>query len=860
MRIFIPILVIILSFYGTVAAQTTDPYPGEEPLSEKTEVTEKNQKHNETRNTQQLKNTGNTQKTATTGTRQAHQTSDPVMQTAWQLDARNDAASFGPLGAYRPYFDDATSFGLSFVRYRPRGYDWRWREQRINGIPITDWFRGAPAWNTISSLSSVGIPIYTENPLIEDRHTLPWQQQRSGKVSLSTSNRSYTLRGNAGYNSGENSRNGWAYSLFGSRSWGKSYMIDGLWNDSWALFGSLSKSFGPKTNEPNSIPRHRLALTAWYAPSARSQQSATTAEAYALAGNNLYNPAWGNYGSRERSANIRAARQPIVMLTHQYTPSDQLSLQTTLSGRFGTDSYTGLNWQNAPNPRPDYYRNMPSFQTSDYLRQQVTDLWRNDINTRQIDWQALIDLNANDTPRAHYILESRIRDYREFTLSSNFQYSPANTTRIIGGLEILAAENLNYKRLDDLLGATYWLDIDTFIENDDDNPNLTQSDMHHPNRHVREGDSFGYKYSLQTLRPRLWAQLSHRHGPWDLRLGGSLGLSVYHRFGYYDKENFPSSESFGWSPWVTNLEWDIRATAAYNIGNRLRAGIALTARSLAPTPQDAFISPEYRNALVPNLRNQQMTSLELTLDYRTPYIRAHFAGYWTQFSHRTEIRSFYDDFNHYYCNYLLSGINARHTGIELSAEIQLAPQLWLKAAGIISDNRYTTDPKATELRESTGETILTETVYYRSLHIPNGPQTIGILELEYTPRSWIITASLNSFARSYISPTPLRRTQRTADQASPEQLRAWNSQERFSSGATLDLFLGRTIYLPNDQRLGLYAGVNNLLDRRDIRTSGYESSRMRNTGTAASPNLQPLDSKYYYALGLNFFVTASWRF
>lgn len=70
------------------------------------------------------------------------------------------------------------------------------------------------------------------------------------------------------------------------------------------------------------------------------------------------------------------------------------------------------------------------------------------------------------------------------------------------------------------------------------------------------------------------------------------------------------------------------------------------------------------------------------------------------------------------------------------------------------------------------------------------------------------------------------------------------------------MFVGKTFYL-GEQRAGIYAGINNVLNRRNIRTGGYESSRLRRN---ADGDYLPLDSKYYYAQGINFFVTATWRF
>lgn len=770
---------------------------------------------------------------AVTATPAAAQDITPqLQQTQWAIDARNETWQLPRLNAYNSYLEQTTDFNFSFLRYQHRGYGNRYEEYRLDGTLFEEWFQGTPAWNAVGGLYAVGTDIYrTEegfpNPFgnTENRAILPWEQTRGGRIALSTSNRTYVGRGSIGYNSAENARNGWGYSLYGSRSWGRSYMIDGLWNDSWTAFGSVSKRFGGD--------RHRMALTAWYAPTQQALQSASTAEAFALTGNNLYNPAWGEWSGEQRSSNVRTARQPVVMLTHAYSDNETFSLTTTVAARFGNESRSTLDWQNAPNPRPDYYRNMPSFQPEgSEMRAWVEELWRTDPTVQQIDWAAMVERNRNDSPRAHYVVASRVRDYQEWMLHSTAHWQPNESTLLTAGVEMLAAENLHYKRLDDLLGADYWLDVDVFVENPEDVQNNTQNDMHHPNRQVHEGEAYDYKYSMQALLPRLWGHFTKQLAQWEIEAGGSLGVTAYRRFGYYDKENFSGSASFGWSSWLIRPEWSLDAGIGCRLGSGLRLGGRFAAQSLAPTPQNAFIS----------------------LDYRSPLVRASLSAYATSIRNRTETRAFYDDLNHFYCNYLMSGIHTRHLGVEFSAEVQLSSQLWLRAAGIVSDSRYAANPTGTEIQESTGETVGTETVYYKSLHTATGPQTLGTLEIEYTPNNWTLSLALNGFAGNYVAPTPLRRTERAFEVV--DYAIAFD-QENFGAGATLDLFCGKTFYLPGDQRLGIYAGINNLLNRRNIRTGGYESSRLRQN---AAGDYLPLDSKYYYAQGINFFVTASWRF
>lgn len=770
----------------------------------------------------------------------------------WAQEVEEESFSFGFLQAYDRYFDQTVRFGFSFMRYQPRGYGARYRTIRMGGVALTDWYRGAPAWEVVSGLTDAGESLYDAAQeslpaagVGEERRVEAWQQNRGGKVSLSAANRNYLLRGTAGYRSGENDRNGWSYSLFAGRTWGRSATVDGVWTDSWALFGSVSKRFGD---------RHRIGLTAWYAPSRRALPAASTAEAFELAGSNLYNPAWGRWNDTERSIRVSETRQPVAMLTHEYDTGEAFALTTQLAVRLGMESFSGLDWQNADNPHPDYYRYMPSFQPDGEERDRVAELWRTSERVRQIDWERLVGTNRNDPAgRAHYILASRVRDYREFAFRSTARWRWEERTTLRAGIELFGAENLNYKRLDDLLGGNYWLDVDCFVEDPEDTENGTQNDMHYPNRQVVEGESFGYKYSLQAFLPRVWGRFDTQFRAWDFAVSGAFGMASYRRFGYYDKENFPGSESFGWSSWLRRAEWFVRGSAACRIGSRFRAGFRFTAQQLAPTPEGAFISPEYRNAWVPQLRNERFLEAELRLDCRTPQFRAYAGVFAASIRNRTEVHRFYDDLNHFFGNYWMSGIDTRHIGLEFSAEVQLGRQLWLRAAGAWADNRYTANPTAVEVRESTGEPVGREEVYYRSLHVAAGPQAIGVVELTYTPRSWIASVSLNGFAANYITPAPLRRTERALRQM---DYNLAVGQENLGAGATVDLFLGK-MFRAGEHRFGIYAGIDNLLNRRNIRTSGYESSRIRRRGEGY---YVPLASKYYYARGINGFLTATWRF
>lgn len=738
-----------------------------------------------------------------------------------QTDTEQGVAQeeFEILSAYGDYMNQVSDFSLSFMRYRPRGIDYRYEKLDFHGVRIENWFTGTPSWNVLGTSYTTDTYNYT-----------------GFRLGYSLSNRTYTHRVTANFryqtDTTENPAGGWNIVLHASRRWGESLSVEGVAADNYTYQAEVSKEMGD----------HTLSLIMLYAPSVRAMASATTRETAELTGNNLYNPSWGMQGSRVRASRIRTTHQPLAILKHDVRLAPNVALHTTLFARSGIENTSALNWQNTANPYPDYYRYLPSFQTTEASRDFVTREWQENPRVRQIDFQNLYNVNSYNSPRARYASELRQSDM----LQGVFQ-SSVEGRRLSGGIELSYAKNLSYKVLDDLMGAGYWLDVDSFVEMDDDVKEMTQNDLRNPNRKITPGEEFGYRYAMSNRRAKAWLELRHR---WDTHWQAALSLEAsyndFQREGYYEKENFPAEQSFGMSDLVSNLAAGAELRIGYRKGGNFSCSATIGYQSLGPTASTLFISPQYRNATLPEAQNERISRAEFTADYRSENLRLRGTLYYYEFRDRRRLNSFYDDTEHIYTHYLMEGIDERMAGFEASAEFKIAGSLWGSIAVVLSDNRYISNPRASQWTESTGrEMRRNETVYYENLHTASSPQNFGVFSLAYRPWGWNVSLSANLVEGSYIALSPLRRTLRAGDLES-------HSQEQLPTAVTLDLFGGKTFYTNGGQSFGIYIGINNLTDNRGIISSGYESSRMRND--------KPMASKYYYALGINGFISLSYRF
>ena len=98
-----------------------------------------------------------------------------------------------------------------------------------------------------------------------------------------------------------------------------------------------------------------------------------------------------------------------------------------------------------------------------------------------------------------------------------------------------------------------------------------------------------------------------------------------------------------------------------------------------------------------------------------------------------------------------------------------------------------------------------------------------------------------------------------------ENLAAVNPLNRF----LIDASVGRLLYLPNRQSLSINLSVTNLTNNTHFKTGGYQQARLPRAvrqgdndyeNSLITANAWKYPSKYYYAWGINFFLTVTYKF
>ena len=825
---------------------------------------------------------------------------DDAVFAEFDTETLDDAQSLpSSLSASKDVFNNIASYKFSEMRFNVRGYDSQYSDVYMNGIQLNDAMTGYTPWSLWSGLNDA-----TRNQEITSGlnmgdmgiggiagttniNTRPSQMRKGLRASVVNGNSMYRFRGMLTYSSGQQD-NGWSYAFSVSTRQGGNSYVDGVFYNAFGYFAAVEKQFNTQ---------HRLGLTVLGTPTERGAQQASTQEAYDLVGNNYYNPNWGWQDGKRRNARVRNYHEPIAMLNYTFDITDRSQLNIASSLRFGKNGYSALTWYGGPDPRPDYYRYLPSFYNGTEIGAWLDEAWRtNTDNIRHINWDQLYDINRNQPENSLYgsgrrainMIEERHTDQRDFNFAANIAHTFRNQSVLRGGLTARINRTEYYDQVKDLLGADYWLDVDKFAlrDNGNYNPLLSQNDLdyylkHGEARRVGEGDKFSYDYYANLRQAQVWAQYYASFGGFTMSLGGEVGYTPMWRDGRLRKGLF-ANNSLGKSKTLDYLTYKLKGEFSYRFSgaHAIDANVAYMVNP--PQFRDAFVSARTRNTTTPGLDSEKVLGVDLSYNLNLPWITARVSGYYTSVADQSKVISYYDDTQSSFTNFAMSGIDKRYYGLEVGVVVPIWGGISFNGALSLGDYRYTSDANFTQTRDNSEEVLRGDKVLWDDLYVESTPQTALNLGLSYRgPRNWFASVDFNYYDRIYLSMNPARRTRAAyATVLRPDEaaqlpgavkytaLMNLRDQEKFDSAYTLNLSVGKNWYIHRIYQLGFSLEVKNILNDQTIRTGGYEQMRLsRRTyvnkeGAAAQPiqYYVPFDSKYFYLLGTTYYLNVYFRF
>lgn len=793
-------------------------------------------------------------------------------------DEEGNAQSVGVLtGASDNVYYNASNYNFSVMRFRMRGYDSYFNTTYINGIPFNDLARGRFNYSTLGGMNrafrnrtntlGMGAASYGFGGIggSSNINTITESYASGFNGSVAYTNSNYMLRAMVMYSTGIN-KNGWGVTVGAIGRYANEGVVPGTFYNSGGYFLSLEKQFNP---------RHSLTLTTFGAPTQRATNSATYLEAYDLADNNLYNPNWGWQDGKKRSAKIVETFDPTAILNWIWKPKSGTSLNTGFAFRSVNYSTSALNWYNARDPRPDYYRYLPSYYVDNKEAYDLyTDLWHTS-SFRQINWDALYQANYlnNEANAANpdgtqkgstYILENRHSNQLNFIFSSVLNHRLSDNMSLQAGVSANYTRAHYYKTVRDLLGGQFWLDIDQFSERDfPDNPQMLQNDLNNPNRKVTDGDTFGYNYYINAIQAKAWIQNMINLAKWDINYGLELSYTQFQRDGKMRNGRAPRN-SFGKGVTHRFDNGAIKAGATYKIDGRNAIMLHAEYATLAPLFEYAYISPRIKDTAIDGLNSTRVASVDLSYNWNYRRFRGSIGAFYTDMFDLTERTSYYDDQYSTFMNYVTKGVRQNYQGIELGMAFKITPSLTATAAGTIASYRYKNNPTGVRSYENGMQPDTATTVYLKNYHVGGTPQTAVNVGLDWAaPKMWFFNINASWMGNAYVNQSPIRHEALTdlwtmyPDEASLAQaVKEITAEDKLNNAFTLNASIGKLIYLNRSMSLNINLNVDNILNKKNIMTYGYQQGRF----DYSDFNRLKYPNKYFYAQGIKVFLNVGLRF
>lgn len=795
----------------------------------------------------------------------------------------------------------ASQVGYLFspMRFRYRAFNQKYNEIYINGVQMNDMETGQFRYSIVGGLNQQTRGVENSLPFEDNNFSMsgmagsnnynfrPSAFATGQRLTLSGANRNYTFRGMYTYNSGV-MENGWAVSANVTYRWAspKTAYVNGT------FYNSLSYFFGA---EKFINDQHHLSFVTWGNPTERASQGAATDEMYWLANDRYYNPYWGYQGGHIRNSRVINDFAPTAMMTWDWKINDQMKLVTTLTGRYSTYKSTKLNYNNADNPHPNYWKNLPSsyfdvwFEedeanrteqgASDWLRAKT--FMSGYQADRQINFDRLYLANQNANRQgadAMYYIQAKHNNNLNLALSSNLNFDLNKDQRISLGIQLGTNKGMHYQTMEDMMGANTFHNINTYALGTyaDDDPRV-QYDANHPNARVGEGDRFGYDYNILVDKASFWMTYAANIGSnTHAFVSGRIGGVEMQRDGKMKNGMFLDN-SYGKSSTAHFLEGGGKTGAIINLGHghSINGGIGVEVR--APQAQAAFVSPEMNNDFVVNLKNEKNFSAEIGYQMQNPWLKANIMAYGAIVKDATEWQNFYfDDINSF--SYVsLTGMSKEYYGIEWGLNFKITDAINIKTLGTVSEARNTNNAQVWYMSSTKGtfndaNNGNPEICYNKNMREAGTPLTALSLILSYHKSGWFIDLNGNWYDRIYLSYSPSYRYQTTLDKRNRldfepvydnngNVLESAVAQAKGHGGFMLDASIGKSIRMKNGRSMSINLSLTNLLNNQDIVTGGYEQSRSSYT---ASDNVRAYQFQKnpfkYYAYGINGMLNIAYKF
>lgn len=567
--------------------------------------------------------------------------------------------------------------GYGDSRINLRGFESANIAVMVNGVPVNDMEWGGVYWSNWAGLSDVTRSMQVQRGLGASKVAAP---SVGGTINIVTKSTDATKGGSISYGLGNDGYNkltfsvstglsdkGWAMTLLGSKNWGNGY-IQGTEFEAYTWFVNISKIINDN---------HQLSFTAFGSPQWHNQRYRgdylRISEWEQQKDGYKFNPTYGFGAQGERiNQNRNRYHKPQLSLNHFWTINDKSSLSNVVYMSIGDGA--GNAWRGT---------NYNGLYGTDSSNGNLNQGYRNPL-TGYMDYTKLQEANAADPNGSQVVLTESRNNHIWTGLLSTYTTKLTDEIDFYGGVDIRYYAGLHDSKIVDLMGGKYYTDPQRRLAVKESNwPNMTDAYKYEK---LMVGDVVYRDNTGYVSQNGVFSQAEYNKDALSVFLAGSFSGNTY-----WKKDRYYYAKGNQKSPTKTFLGFTVKGGANYNLTEEHNVFFNTGYISRAPFMSGGYFTNIHTsNAVNKDAINEKLFSAEVGYGYRSKYLSANLNVYYTKWMDKTMVSTLGNDQNAFIN---MSGINARHQGIEL--DFVAKPVRNLELTGMISIGDWIWDSKAT---------------------------------------------------------------------------------------------------------------------------------------------------------------------
>jgi len=435
--------------------------------------------------------------------------------------------------------------------------------------------------------------------------------------------------------------------------------IDATEVNSWSYMLNVSKRFNNKNT---------LVFTVLGSPETHNQRSSRLTFEEIQKYGVTYNKSWGYYNSKPFNISRNQYHKPYFTLHHLYNNHERLNI---VSSAYLALASGGGRWSETKGKKIISYLNEEG----------------------QIDWNTVIEENKT-AGSSQNILSDYLAGHIQSGATSKLEYRINQKWNIESGFHYQYYWTWEKERITDLLGGQYWLE------------NNTQKGV---------GDYIRTSNGKTTHHTTIYISGKYKSGNWNGFVGVSTSNSNVQR---WDKWNYVDDYK---SKWVHGYGYTLKRGILYKVDKKSSVYVNSAVYSRVPYSNVWFSSGN--NDITKGVKNERNYLAELGYRYVHNKGNIEINCYYAYWKNKTIYSDPYKQSDESSSKYIINGLDAQHTGIELEAKQHVTHWLMLTGYVTIADWHWTNDVKAIIYDDYTGKELGEVNIYCNGLPVGDAPQT-----------------------------------------------------------------------------------------------------------------------------------------